>query len=125
MSSEPNPVIQADEQNPTAPSHSPERDRLFVVGIGASAGGLEAIGELLRYVPQDAAYIVVQHLAPDHESFLTQLLARNSALKIVTAADGSTVESNHVYVIPPNADLAVEHGVLRITPPSGTQRPHL
>ncbi|HEY6562488.1 MAG TPA: chemotaxis protein CheB, partial [Polyangiaceae bacterium] len=96
-----------------------------VVGIGASAGGLEAIGELIRYVPTEGvAYIVVQHLAPDHESHLTELLARSSRMQVVTAADGVTLEPNHVYVIPPNADIAVMHGVVRIMTPGG-QRPHL
>lgn len=100
--------------------------RIFVVGIGASAGGLEAIGELIRFLPTEGvAYIVVQHLAPDHESLLTRLLARSSRLQVVTAADGMTLEPNHVYVIPPNADIGVMHGVIRImTPPRG-QRPHL
>jgi two-component system, chemotaxis family, CheB/CheR fusion protein len=102
--------------------------KILVVGIGASAGGLEAIGELLRYIPvEGVAYIVVQHLAPDHESLLTQLLARNARLQVVTAADGMTLEPNHVYVIPPDADLAVMHGVVRVMKPSSvTERgPHL
>lgn len=100
--------------------------KILVVGIGASAGGLEAIGELIRYVPTEGvAYIAVQHLAPDHESLLTQLLARSSRMQVVTATDGVTLEPRHVYVIPPNADIAVMHGVVRIMTPSGTQRPHL
>jgi two-component system CheB/CheR fusion protein len=93
--------------------------KIFVVGIGASAGGLEAIRELIQYIPVEGmAYIVVQHLAPDHESLLTLLLARNARLQVMTAADGMTLEPNHVYVIPPNADLAVMHGVVRIMKPS-------
>jgi two-component system, chemotaxis family, CheB/CheR fusion protein len=99
---------------------------IFVVGIGASAGGLEAIGELIRYIPVEGmAYIVVQHLAPDHESLLTQLLARSSRMQVVTAADGMTLEPNHVYVIPPNADLAVMRGVIRVMAPSMARGPHL
>jgi two-component system CheB/CheR fusion protein len=97
-----------------------EQGGLVVVGIGASAGGLEALSELIRYVPIDhLAYIVVQHLAPHHESILTQLLARDSRLEILTATDGMVLEANRVYVIPPNADLAVLQGVLRVfTPPT-------
>ncbi|HXS17628.1 MAG TPA: chemotaxis protein CheB, partial [Polyangiaceae bacterium] len=125
MPNQPQPVTQAHEQEEPAPSLSADNGQLLVVGIGASAGGLDAIGELMRHVASDVAYIVVQHLAPDHESFLTQLLARSSAMQFVTAADGLALQSNHVYVIPPNADLAVERGVLRLTPPSGSQRPHL
>ena len=98
-----------------AAAPEPEGGRFFIVGIGASAGGLEALGELMRHVPVDGmAFIVVQHLAPDHESILSQLLARSSRMQVLTAADGATIEPNRVYVIPPNANLAVMHGVIRI-----------
>jgi two-component system CheB/CheR fusion protein len=126
------PIADAHEESAdmsAAPCEVPPETRngeLFVVGIGASAGGLEAIGELMRDVPtQGVAYIVVQHLAPDHESLLTQLLARGSRMHVVTAGDGMTIEAEHVYVIPPNADIAVMHGVIRVMTPSGDQRPHL
>src|SRR6267378_2063345 len=70
-----------------------ESDNLFVVGIGASAGGLEALGELVKYVPMDKmAFVVVQHLAPHHESVLTQLLSRTSKVQVLTAADGMVAE---------------------------------
>src|SRR2546425_10468732 len=83
-----------------------ESDKLFVVGIGASAGGLEALGELVKHVPLDKmAFVVVQHLAPHHKSVLTQLLSRTSKVQVVTAADGMVAQPNHVYVIPPNTDL--------------------
>src|SRR6188508_920115 len=71
----------------------------LVVGVGASAGGLEALGELTKNVPIDhMAFIVAQHLAPQHDSMLPQLLARMSRVKVVTAADGVTLEPNNVYV---------------------------
>ena len=74
----------------------------FVVGIGASAGGLEAIEELLRNISDiNAALVVVQHLSPHYASALTQLLARNSKIGIVTATDGTVLEANRIYVIPP------------------------
>src|SRR5207245_1099499 len=82
-------------------------DRLFVVGIGASAGGLEALGELVKHVPMDnMAFVVVQHLAPHHESVLPQLLSRTSKVQVQTATDGTLAEPHHVYVIPPNTHLA-------------------
>jgi two-component system CheB/CheR fusion protein len=105
-----------------------ERDghKLYVVGIGASAGGLEALGELVKHVPLDSmAFVVVQHLAPQYDSLLTNLLARTSKVAVVTAADGMAVEPNHVYVIPPNADLAVMHGVLHLISPVGGYGPRL
>src|SRR5689334_19982358 len=98
----------------------------LVVGIGASAGGLEALNELLQYIPQDGlALIVVQHLAPDHESMLTQLLARSAHMPVVTAADGVAIEPGRIYVIPPNVDLAVLHGVIHILQATGAHGPRL
>jgi two-component system CheB/CheR fusion protein len=96
--------------------------RFFMVGIGASAGGLEALSALLKHVKlDDMAFVVVQHLAPKHESFLPALLARVSNIKVEVAADGTRVERNHVYVIPPNADLAVLRGVLHVMTPPHSQ----
>ena len=107
----------------------PEEPRgadFLVVGIGASAGGLEALTELLQHIPQDGlALIVVQHLAPDHESMLTQLLARSAHMPVVTAADGVHIEPGRIYVIPPNVDLAVLHGVIHILVATGAHGPRL
>ena len=97
-----------------------ETARFFVAGIGASAGGLEALGELVKHVPLDRmAFIVVQHLAPHHESALTQLLARTSNVEVLTATDGMLAEPNHVYVIPPNTEPAFLNGAIRLLPPAG------
>jgi two-component system CheB/CheR fusion protein len=123
----PEPPVEAGEGDFVALEQQIEKMRadeetegnLFVAGIGASAGGLEALTELLRYAPAQGAYIIVQHLAPEHESILAQLLARNSRFSVAQASDGMVLEAGRVYVIPPNSDLAVMHGVLRVlTPPS-------
>ncbi|WP_164018080.1 chemotaxis protein CheB [Pyxidicoccus trucidator] len=92
-----------------------------VVGIGASAGGLEAFRELLRYLPRQSgmAFVLVQHLSPTHESNLTVLLARVSPLPIVEASDGQKVQADHVYVIPPAVLPSLQDGRLRLVP-----RPH-
>ena len=101
-------------------------ERLFVAGIGASAGGLEALGELVKHVPMERmAFVIVQHLAPHHESYLTQLLSRSSKIQVETVTDGTPVEAHHVYVIPPNSDLGIRQGVLRLIPPKGGDRPQL
>ena len=107
-----------------APPRGPEADQLLVVGIGASAGGLEALAELIQLFSHDhMAFIVVQHLSPDHESLLPQLLARASKLEVVAATDGAVLEANHIYVNPPNTDLAVLNGVIRlISPPAPAPR---
>src|SRR5580704_535465 len=109
----------ADEPRALDDADAHAAERLVVVGIGASAGGLETLGELVQQAPLDhMAFIVVQHLAPNYESLLPQLLARSTKLTVVSAADGMVLERDHVYVSPPNANLALLHGTLRvITPP--------
>jgi len=90
-----------------------------VVGIGASAGGLEALELLTRRLSSDGmAFIVLQHLAPAHESVLTEILARGTSLKVVTVEDGTVIAPNRIYVTPPNVDIVLEQGVLRFQPPS-------
>jgi two-component system CheB/CheR fusion protein len=88
-----------------------------IVGIGASAGGLEAFQELLRALPEDTgmAFVLVQHLAPKHESILSELLSKATKMPVVEVREGLTVQPNHVYVIPPNADMSVVHGVLHLS----------
>ena len=86
------------------------------VGIGASAGGLEAIGEFLKSLPTDTgmAFIFVQHLAPDHPSALTEILSRKTAMPVTEVTEEHQVEPNHVYVISPNTTLRVIRGRLDI-----------
>ena len=87
-----------------------------VVGIGASAGGFEAFGEMLNALPTDTgmAFVLIQHLDPTHESMLAPLLARKSALPVSQVTDGMAVEPNHVYVIPPNARMGIHDGQLKL-----------
>ena len=86
-----------------------------VVGVGASAGGLEALDAFLGRLPRTGmAYVVIQHLSPDKESRLPEILARATRLPVVAARDGVTVEADHVYVIPPGAHLAMFQGRLHL-----------
>ena len=98
-----------------------------IVGIGASAGGLEAFTQLLGALPLDIglAFVLVQHLDPKHESMLTALLARATPLPIHEARDEMRIEANHIYVIPSNANLAVLHGRLSLMPRTETRGQHL
>jgi two-component system, chemotaxis family, CheB/CheR fusion protein len=82
-----------------------------IVGIGASAGGLEAFRRLLGRLPPDAglAYVLIQHLDPEHTSMLTALLAGATSMPVLDATDGVNVERDHVYVIPPKCTLGVHH----------------
>ncbi|HET8875358.1 MAG TPA: chemotaxis protein CheB [Casimicrobiaceae bacterium] len=89
-----------------------------IVGIGASAGGLEAFTELLAHLPLDTGmgFVLVQHLDPDHESALPQLLGRATSLPVEAVTDNTRVAPNRVYVIPPNASLVIVQGVLKLKP---------
>lgn len=98
-----------------------------VVGIGASAGGLEAVTALLQNLPTNTgmAFVLVQHLAPTHESMLTVLLAREATMPVQEITDGMTIQPNHFYVIPPNTNLGMLHGVLHLMPRGDTKGQHL
>src|SRR6185295_11684747 len=87
------------------------------VGIGASAGGLEAVTQLLSAMPAGSglACIVVQHLDPHHESLLPELLAKAAAVPVTPALGGEVVRPDHVYVLPPNATLTVADGRFQLT----------
>ena len=87
-----------------------------IVGIGASAGGLDAFTQLLQALPGDTgmAFVLVQHLEPSHESILTRLLARATKMPVQEVREGMRVEANHVYVIPANADLSLLEGLLHL-----------
>src|SRR4029079_17224123 len=88
---------------------------LFVVGIGASAGGLEALFELLGAVPATGmAFIVVQHLDPKHESLLPEILTKKTTMAVSLATPRKAVQPDHVYVIPPDALLTVQQGLLEV-----------
>jgi two-component system CheB/CheR fusion protein len=88
-----------------------------IVAIGASAGGLDSLKKFFAQVPDNTgiAYVVLQHLAPDHSSILAEILARHTSLKVLTAAEGITVEPDVVYVLPPATDLRIGQGVLHLS----------
>ncbi len=91
-----------------------------IVGIGASAGGLEALEQFLRRVPETSgmAFVVVQHLDPTHKGILPELLQRATALKVYQVKDRMKVQPDSVYVIPPNTDMSILHGTLHLFPPA-------
>ena len=112
----------------TGPSHRGTAPGVPVVGIGASAGGLEALREMLApaRLPTGLAFVVVQHLDPNHESMLAQLLDRATKLEVLQSAGGERIEPDTVYIIPPGRGLAIRDGVLELTDflqPRGMRRP--
>ena len=102
--------------------HSPPAEpaappKLFpIVGVGASAGGLEAFSELLRELPVKTgmAFVLVQHLDPKHSSGLTELLARTTKVPVQEVSDGMQVQPDQIYIIPPNTCLTIKNGVLQL-----------
>ncbi len=96
------------------------RPKVFVVGIGASAGGLEPLQAFFRHTRADAdlAYIVVSHLDPAHPSALVQLLQRETTMPVAEIEDGMRVRPNRVFVIPPNRFVAIKSGVLQLARPN-------
>src|SRR4249919_995207 len=98
-----------------AVSQDRRRRPLFVVGIGASAGGLEALGELFGALPATGmAFIVVQHLDPTHESLLPEILAKKTTMAVSLARAGEAVQPDHVYVIPAEALITVHEGLIHV-----------
>jgi two-component system CheB/CheR fusion protein len=91
-----------------------------IVGIGASAGGLEALEHFLGHVPGNSgmAFIIVQHLDPTRQGIMPELLQRTTDMKVVQVRDRTVVEPNGVYVIPPNKDMSILHGVLHLLEPA-------
>src|SRR5262252_7830546 len=87
-----------------------------VVGVGASAGGLEAFMQLLRALESrlGMAFVLVPHLDPSHESAMSELLARETKWPVLQVTDGMHVNADHVYVIPPNSEMTISGGVLQL-----------
>ncbi len=105
---------------PSRPHDSPRRFADFaVVGIGASAGGLDAFSKLVGGLPaaNGMAFILVQHLDPTHESMMVELLAGHTSMTVRQATDGMLIEREHVYVIPPGTYLSVGGGALHLSQP--------
>ena len=116
---QPEEVPEARTQEPL-----PERDRpgFPVVGIGASAGGLAAFEAFFSGMPAGVdpgmAFVLVQHLAPDHKSILTELIRRYTRMQVFEVEDGMAVQSNCAYIIPPNRDMAFLNGTLQLLEPA-------
>ncbi|MFH0736730.1 MAG: chemotaxis protein CheB [bacterium] len=91
----------------------------YVVGIGASAGGLEAIERFFGNMVQNSgmAFVVVSHLDPNHISIMPELIQKSTKMKVFQAEDGMVIEPNYVYVAPANRDIAVFHGVIQLIEP--------
>jgi len=112
------PVSATVVARPAAEERAEDGSLPIVVGVGASAGGLEAFTEFLSHLPGDTgmAFVLIQHLDPKHESHLTELLSNASRMPVSEVKRETRAEANHVYVIPPQCNLGISNGVLQ-TPP--------
>ena len=97
---------------------SPPTSDLIIVAVGASAGGLEAYTTFLQNLPIDTgmAYILIQHLDPTHSSLSTELLVRTTEMPVTEVTHNLPVQANHVYVMPPNREMTISQGLLKLTP---------
>ena len=109
--------IQDQERAASNPEQS-DGDLFPIVGVGASAGGLEAFTRLVEQLPVDTgmAFVLVQHLDPEHESKLPQLLGRATKLPVLEVANNTRVQPDRIYVIPPNKSMTIERRILKLVP---------
>lgn len=100
-------------------SENTESDFL-IVGMGASAGGLETFNQFFEAMPENPgmAFVLVQHLDPTHKSLMVELIKRHTQMEISEVVDHTKVQPNHIYVIPPNKDMAIFKGVLHLMDPT-------
>src|SRR5262249_36188878 len=104
----------------SVPKPNAAKSRVPVVGIGASAGGLDAFKKFLAAMPADSpsrgiAFVLIPHLDPTHESLMVELLSKYTTMPVVEAKEGTAVKADNVYIIPPNKQLAIQGGVLRLS----------
>jgi two-component system CheB/CheR fusion protein len=99
-----------------APKTAAPKADFPIVGIGASAGGLEALGSFLSNVPEKSgmAFVIIQHLDPTRKGMLVELLQRATAMQVIQVRENTPVQPDCVYVIPPNKDMSIRHGVLHL-----------
>jgi two-component system, chemotaxis family, CheB/CheR fusion protein len=121
------PAAPAADARPIDGSVSSTAPPFPVVGVGASAGGLEALRQLLSRLPAESGmgFVVIQHLDPDRPSMLTKVLEGVTRLAVVEATNGMRVERDRVHVIPSGSDLTIEHGILALGRRHTTGRLHL
>jgi len=115
------PVARADD------TAGPDASRMTIVGVGASAGGLEALERFFQKIPAEpgVAFVVIQHLSPDFKSLMGELLGKHTPMPVATVTDGDLVEANHVYLNPPRSVLTLgEDGRLHLRPNPDGPGPH-
>ena len=131
MKKQTTPANSGKKRDKSSPKDTPpgQESLLFpIAGIGASAGGLEALEQFLQHVPENSgiAFVIVQHLDPNHKGLMPELLQRTTGMEVFQVRDLMKVKPNCVYIIPPNKDMSILHGVLHLfepTAPRGLRLP--
>jgi two-component system CheB/CheR fusion protein len=115
----PDETVSPEQVEPLSELHSPE---FPIVGIGASAGGLAAFEAFFSTMPADSdpgmAFVLVQHLARDHKSMLSELIRRYTRMEVFEVEDGMAIKPNCAYIIPPNRDMSLADGKLQLFEPT-------
>ena len=115
----PDETISQEQVEPLSEQHSPE---FPIVGVGASAGGLAAFEAFFSTMPSDSdpgmAFVLVQHLARDHKSMLSELIRRYTRMEVFEVEDGMALKPNCAYIIPPNRDMSLADGKLQLFEPT-------
>ena len=127
MKSRPAKATASSKRRPKREQTATPRGSFPVVAIGASAGGLEAYKEFLQALPLNTgmAFVLIQHLDPSHASMLTEIIAKTTKMPVQEVKSGVAIEPDHVYVIPPNALMALTGGIFELSPRSKTPGQHL
>ena len=119
MTSDPSPQDPTPQSSAEGDGHDSNQDVLVpIVAIGASAGGLEAFSELIRHLPDDTglAFVLLQHLSPEHPSMLSDILARSTDMPVQEVQDGMVVTANQLYVLPPDREMVIQDNRLHLRP---------
>lgn len=113
------------DDKPATQATAASNARALVVGVGASAGGLDAFSRFLANVPANSGmtFVLVQHLDPRHRSLLVELLRKHTSMRVTEAADGIELVADRVFVIPPDATLTMDEGRLRVAKPAPPPSP--
>ncbi|MEW6117030.1 MAG: chemotaxis protein CheB [Nitrospirota bacterium] len=113
-------VVMPEEPEKADLSPKIEKGGFFIVGIGASAGGLEAFEQFFSHMPPDSgmAFVLVPHLSPEHKSIMSELLRRYTKMEIFEAKDGMQVKPDSIYIIPPDKDMSILNRTLHLMKPA-------
>jgi two-component system, chemotaxis family, CheB/CheR fusion protein len=112
------PMAKKNSKTTKASHEKNSRTTPYVVALGASAGGLEALQQFFTYMPSNSgvAFVIIQHLSPDYKSMMVELIAKTTSMVVKRVEDGMLVEPNHVYIIPPKTQMTIFHGKLLLAP---------